>query len=171
MSEVSDIPEADWAVWRSFVVMRRQLDRALEHQLQEDAGISVPDFEILLSLFKAPGNQLRGKELVELLAWEKSRVSHQVTRMASRGLVERRECPTDLRGSWITLLPEGRRAVLKASRGNALELRRLFFDVLSDDEKVTLGAISDRIIERISPSSCTRAEEILSGESERLAAS
>ncbi len=171
MSEVSDIPDADWAVWRSFVAMRRRLDRALEQQLQEDAGISVPDFEILLSLFKAPENQLRGKELVELLGWEKSRVSHQVTRMVARGLVERRECPTDLRGSWVTLLPEGRRAVLKASRGNAVELRRVFFDVLTPEEKATLGGISERIIERISPSSCARAEEILSGESERLAAS
>ncbi len=171
MSEVSDIGEADWSVWRSFVLMRRQLDRALEQRLQDDAGISGPDFEILLSLFKAAGNQLRGKELVELLGWEKSRVSHQVTRMAARGLVERRECPTDLRGSWITLLPDGRRAVLKASRGNAVELRRLFFEVLSEDEKAVLASVSERIAERISPSSCARAEEILSGESERQAAS
>jgi len=171
MSEVSDIPEADWMVWRSFVAMRRQVDRALEHQLQTDAGVSVPDFEILLALFKAADNQLRGKELGELLGWEKSRVSHQVTRMVARGLVERRECPTDLRGSWVVLLPEGRRAVLTASRGNAVELRRIFFDVLSEEEKRTIGALSERILERISPSACARAEEILSGESERLAAS
>ena len=102
MSEVSDISEADWSVWRSFVMMRRQLDRALEHRLQEDAGISGPDFEILLSLFKAPDNQLRARDLVELLGWEKSRVSHQVTRMVARGLVEREVCrlggPQDVAG-------------------------------------------------------------------------
>src|SRR3954471_21902686 len=171
MSEVSDIGEDDWSVWRSFVMMRRQLDRALEHRLQEDAGISGPDFEILLSLFKAPDNQLRARDLVELLGWEKSRVSHQVTRMVARGLVERRECPTDLRGSWISLLPEGRRAVLKASRGNATQLRRLFFDVLTPEEKATLAAISERVADRINPSACERADEILSGEPERLTAS
>ncbi|WP_210508790.1 MarR family winged helix-turn-helix transcriptional regulator [Naasia sp. SYSU D00057] len=171
MSEVSDISEADWSVWRSFVMMRRQLDRALEHRLQEDAGVSGPDFEILLPLFKAPGNQLRARDLVELLGWEKSRVSHQVTRMVARGLVERRECPTDLRGSWVTLLPDGRRAVLNASRGNATELRRLFFDVLTDEEKATLAALAERVIERVNPSSCARADEILGGEPERANAS
>lgn len=171
MSEVSDIADADWSVWRSFVLMRRQLDRALEHRLQADAGISAPDFEILLSLFRAANNQLRGRDLVELLGWEKSRVSHQVTRMVARGLVERRECPTDLRGSWIALLPEGRRAVLKASRGNATELRRMFFDVLTPDEKAALAALSDRVAARIDPSSCRNADEILSGERERLSTS
>jgi DNA-binding MarR family transcriptional regulator len=171
MSEVSDIGEADWSVWRSFVMMRRQLDRALEHRLQEDAGLSGADFEILLPLFTAPGNQLRARDLVELLGWEKSRVSHQVTRMTARGLVERRECPTDLRGSWVTLLPEGRRAVLRASRGNATELRRLFFDVLTDEEKAAVAALSERIIHLAAPSSCARAEEILGGEPQQATAS
>jgi len=171
MSEVSDISEADWSVWRSFLMMRRQLDRALEHRLQEDAGVSGPDFEILLPLFKAPGNQLRARDLVELLGWEKSRVSHQVTRMVARGLVERQECPTDLRGSWVTLLPDGRRAVLNASRGNATELRRLFFDVLTDEEKDTLAALAERVIARVNPASCARVDEILGGEPERANAS
>jgi DNA-binding MarR family transcriptional regulator len=169
MSEVSDIGEEDWSVWRSFVMMRRQLDHALERRLQEDAGISGPDFEILLSLFKAADNQLRARDLVELLGWEKSRVSHQVTRMAARGLVERRECPTDLRGSWVTLLPDGRRAVLNASRGNATELRRLFFDVLTADEKAALAAFAERVVERVNPSSCARADAILGGEQQASA--
>jgi DNA-binding MarR family transcriptional regulator len=163
VSEVSDIGDADWELWRGFVMMRRQLDRALEHRLQADAGISGPDFEILLPLFRTPDNQLRARDLAELLGWEKSRISHQVTRMASRGLVERRECPTDLRGSWIVLTADGRRAVLKASRGNATELRRLFFDLLSDEEKTVLATASARIVDAISPDSCERADEILSG--------
>jgi DNA-binding MarR family transcriptional regulator len=168
MSEVSDIADSDWAVWRSFVSMRQQLDRVLEHRLQADAGISGADFEILLPLFHSADNQLRGRDLVELLGWEKSRVSHQVTRMAARGLVERRECPTDLRGSWIALLPDGRRAVLNASRGNATELRRTFFDVLTDEEKAALASLSERVRNRINPDSRRRADEILSGEDEIL---
>jgi DNA-binding MarR family transcriptional regulator len=171
MSEVSEIDEADWSVWRSFVMMRHQLDRAIEHRLQADAGLSGADFEILLSLFRASDNQLRARELGELLGWEKSRVSHQVTRMAARGLLERRECPTDLRGTWVVLLPEGRRAVLRASRGNATELRRLFFEVLSAEEKAMLSELSERIVDLVNPASCARADEILSGEQEQRAAS
>src|SRR3954470_2424314 len=171
MSEVSDIGEADWSVWRSFVMMRRQLDRALEHRLQEDAGLSGADFEILLPLFRTPDNQLRARDLVELLGWEKSRVSHQVTRMTARGLVERRECPTDLRGSWVTLLPEGRRAVLRASRANANELRRLFFDALTDEEKTAVAPLWEQIFDIVTRASCARADEILGGEPQQAAAS
>lgn len=163
MSEARGIADADWALWRSFTLMRRQLERALEHRLQADAGISGPDFEILLPLFRTPDNRLRARDLAELLGWEKSRISHQVTRMASRGLVERRECPADLRGSWIVLTADGRRAVLTASRGNATELRRIFFDLLSDEEKAVLAAASSRIVDAISPDSCERADEILAG--------
>jgi DNA-binding MarR family transcriptional regulator len=161
MSEVSDVAEDDWQLWRTFVTMRHELDRAIEHRLQADAGISGADFEILLSLFKAQDGRLRARELGELLGWEKSRISHQVTRMVARELVERQECGTDLRGTWVVLRPAGRRAVLKASRGNAAELRRLFFDVLTAGEKEALGSVSGKVIDAINPSVCRRNEEIL----------
>jgi DNA-binding MarR family transcriptional regulator len=182
MSEVSDVAEDDWQLWRTFVTMRHELDRAIEHRLQADAGISGADFEILLSLFKAQDGRLRARELGELLGWEKSRISHQVTRMVARGLVERQECGTDLRGTWVVLRPEGRRAVLKASRGNAAELRRqtagliaslrrLFFDVLTAGEKEALGSVSGKVIDAINPAVCRRNDEILGATSEEPAAS
>ena len=170
MSEVSDVAEDDWQLWRTFVTMRHELDRAIEHRLQADAGISGADFEILLSLFKAQDGKLRARELGELLGWEKSRISHQVTRMVARELVERQECGTDLRGTWVVLRPAGRRAVLKASRGNAAELRRLFFDVLTPGEKEALGSVSGKVIDAINPSVCRRNEEILGAASQESAA-
>lgn len=151
MSEVSEVSEEEWAVWRKFYAMRRQLDRALEDQLQRDAGISAPDYEILLSLFESPQRRLRSRALSERIGWEKSRISHQVTRMESRGLVERSECEDDLRGTWIGLTSDGRRAVLGAMRKHTTAIRELFFDVLTDDEKTALGNASDRVLEAINP--------------------
>ncbi len=150
MSEVSEVSEQEWAVWRKFYAMRRQLDRALEDQLQRDAGISAPDYEILLALFESPDRRLRSRDLAERIAWEKSRISHQVTRMESRGLVERTECEDDLRGTWIGLTTDGRRAVLGAMREHTAAIRRLFFDVLTDDELDGLGGASDRVLQAIS---------------------
>ena len=89
---MSEVTEEEWAVWRTFYAMRRQLDRALEDQLQRDAGISGADYEILLALFTSRDRRLRSRDLVDRIGWEKSRISHQVTRMESRGLVERSEC-------------------------------------------------------------------------------
>jgi DNA-binding MarR family transcriptional regulator len=158
MSEVSSVSQDEWDVWRSFHSMRRQLDLVLDRRLQQDAGISGPDYEILLTLFEAPRNQLRSRELVELLGWEKSRLSHQVTRMEARGLVERSDCDTDARGTWIGITALGRRTTLGAMRDHALTIRRLFFDVLSNEEQTTLKDVAERVLEKIDPPACDGVE-------------
>jgi DNA-binding MarR family transcriptional regulator len=139
--------------------MRRQLDLALERELQRDAQISGPEYEVLITLFESPEKQLRAHELGAQLAWEKSRLSHQVTRMAARGLVERSECDTDARGTWIGLTTEGSRATLGAVRAHAQTIRRLFFDVLSDSELETLGGASERVLEAIDPPDCEELDD------------
>jgi DNA-binding MarR family transcriptional regulator len=159
MSEVSGVSEDEWDVWRAFHAMRRQLDLVLDRHLQQDAGISGPDYEVLLTLFEAPRNQLRSRELSELLGWEKSRLSHQVTRMEARGLVERTECDTDARGTWIGITALGRRTTLGAMRDHALTVRRLFFDVLTDEEQTVLRSVSSRVLDIIDPPACHQDDD------------
>jgi DNA-binding MarR family transcriptional regulator len=138
MTEVSQISDEHWDVWRSFTAMRRQLDHALGAQLQQEA----------------PGRQLRGRELADQLGWEKSRVSHQVTRMERRGLLTRSGCDSDGRGVWIGLTPDGSRAVLGSIREHATTIRKFFFDVLSDDELTALESASHRVLDAIDPPVC-----------------
>jgi DNA-binding MarR family transcriptional regulator len=159
MSEVSSVSQDEWDVWRAFFRMRRHLDLALERQLQHDAEISGPDYEILLALFESPDKQLRARELGALLGWEKSRLSHQVTRMERRGLVERTECDTDARGTWIGITADGRRATLGAMRDHALSIRRFFFDVLTDEEKRVFKDVSGRVLDALDPPPCTELED------------
>jgi DNA-binding MarR family transcriptional regulator len=154
----SIVSPEEWDAWRTFRSMGRKLELALERQLQHDADISAADYGVLLSLFEAAGKQLRGRELGVLLSWEKSRVSHQVSRMEKRGLVERRECETDLRGSWIGLTNDGSRAVLGAMRDHAATLRRYFFDVLDPAELAAFKAVSDRVVDVLEPELCETAE-------------
>ncbi|MEP6478198.1 MAG: MarR family winged helix-turn-helix transcriptional regulator [Rhodoglobus sp.] len=159
MSEVSEVPQADWEVWKNFMVMRRQLERALERQLQSDASLSMPEHEILLTLFRSKDKQLRARDLGETIAWEKSRVSHQVSRMEQRGLVKRVECGDDARGVWVTLTPEGSRAVLGAMRDHTRTIRKYFFDVLSADELATLKRITGNVLDAIDPPACDELDE------------
>jgi DNA-binding MarR family transcriptional regulator len=164
MSEVSSVTSAEWDVWRSFHTMRRQLDLALERELQQDAKISMPDFEVLLALFEATDNQLRARELGVLISWEKSRLSHQVTRMEARGLVERTDCDTDARGTWIGITQKGRLTILRAMRDHALTIRRLFFDVMTEDELGMLREMSGRVLTAIEPPDCEMLAGSESGE-------
>ena len=154
MSTVSEVSPADWELWRAFRSMGEQLGRELDRQLQRDAGLSQADYGILVSLFEAPEQQLRTGELGELLAWEKSRVSHQVARMEARGLVKRVECESDGRGTWVTLETDGKRALLGAMREHAAAIRDLFLAQLDDDEKAVLQKAAKRVLDRLNPEAC-----------------
>ena len=133
-------------LFHAFYLMRRGFDRALDAQLQRDDGISISELEVLMTLVRAPGRRLRVRDLVTLTGWEKSRVSHQVTRMAARGLLEREDCAEDRRATWIRLSGDGRRVVVHALPKHTATIRRILFDALSDEQQEELLAISQRMI-------------------------
>jgi DNA-binding MarR family transcriptional regulator len=138
--------------------MRLQLDRALADRLDENAGISAADYVVLLVLFEAEDRRLRAARLADLIAWEKSRLSHHLTRMEQRGLVQRQDCDDDLRGKWVVLTNDGRRAVLKAMRDHNRAIREYFFDVVTDEEQAVLQRLSDRVLGAVNPAICLEDE-------------
>jgi DNA-binding MarR family transcriptional regulator len=161
MTGASEISESEWMAWRGLQVMQRQLDGAIESRLQADAGISAADFEVLSTLAKAERNAVRSGDLAMLMGWEKSRLSHQVKRMELRGLIERSECETDLRGTWVTLTEAGQAAVDAALPDHRAALRTLFFDLLSDDEKAALQQVAAKVLGLLDPPACEVAERIV----------
>jgi DNA-binding MarR family transcriptional regulator len=134
------------AAWRAFLAMQSQLFRRLGRQLQADSELSTADFEVLVHVSEAPGGRLRAFELGEALSWEKSRLSHQLTRMERRGLVERRVCTTDGRGADVVLTDAGRATIEEAAPGHVDELRRVFVDVLTPAQLRELEAIATAVL-------------------------
>ncbi|MGH9061217.1 MAG: MarR family winged helix-turn-helix transcriptional regulator, partial [Acidimicrobiales bacterium] len=76
----------------------------------------------------------------------KSRVSHQVARMESRGLLQRQGCPSDARGSFAALTPAGLAEVAAAAPSHVRSVRRHLIDRLTPDEVAELAAVTERII-------------------------
>jgi len=149
MSTVSEVSPEEWDLWRDYFRGGRELVAALDRRLQSDAGISHPEYLLMLTLWHAPDHSLRTGELADELSWEKSRVSHQVARMEARGLVERRECETDARGVWVVLTPDGSRLLLRATRDHTDAIREWFFDLMDDEEKRVLGEVARRMRETL----------------------
>ncbi|MBX3100612.1 MAG: winged helix-turn-helix transcriptional regulator [Salinibacterium sp.] len=151
---IAEASQDEQELWRSFFTMRRQLELTLERRLQADVGISTADYEILSALNHDPSRRLRAGHIGDLIGWEKSRVSHQITRMEQRDLVKREECGDDARGVWVALTSEGARAVLNAERDRRAAVREHFFDVLDEHEKRVLTAISHKVLDSIRPPVC-----------------
>jgi len=111
--------------------------------------MSAADYAVMVPLSEAPNGQLRTKDLGIALGWDRSRTSHQVTRMVKRGLLVRDFCEDDARGSVVGLTPSGRAAIERAAPKHVALVRQLFFDPLSDDELDELGVVLDRMLEAI----------------------
>jgi DNA-binding MarR family transcriptional regulator len=135
-------------LWRGWLKLNTELASALQRELQQDAGLSMPDYEVLVHLSENPEGRIRVTELAGLLQWERSRVSHHIARMERRGLVERVQCSEDGRGAFVVITPQGRAAIQEAAPGHVMAVRRLMFDALSEEEKAALGAVIDKLLAR-----------------------
>jgi DNA-binding MarR family transcriptional regulator len=133
-------------VWRRWLTLNARLSATLHRELQDDAGLSMPDFEVLVHLTDSPEGRIRVTDLARLLQWERSRVSHHVTRMARRRLVQRVECAEDGRGAFIVITPQGRAAIERAAPGHVTTVRRLVFDALSPEEVDAFATLIERVL-------------------------
>ncbi len=126
-------------VWRTWVALSAQLPAYLGRELQADAGLSLPDFDVLVQLTDAVEGRVRVLDLARDLAWERSRLSHHVSRMEVRGLVRREECLDDGRGAFVVLTDSGRAAIVKAAPHHVRAVRGVVFDGLDETGTAALG--------------------------------
>lgn len=138
--QVKWLDHEEAALWRTFLALERRLHLEIQRDLRASSGLTEPEFEVLVHLSEADG-PLRMTALADALAWERSRVSHQVTRMATRGLVRRTSCPEDGRGAFVSATDEGVREIEKAAPDHVATVRRVFLDRLDDDDKRELARL------------------------------
>lgn len=142
------LDERQQRVWRQWLQANSRLTAALGRQLSQDDQMSLADFEVLVHLSEAQEGRVRIVQLADAVRWERSRLSHHLTRMEKRGLIDRQECPEDGRGAYAVLTPSGRELIDRAAPGHAQAVRSLVFDGLSADDLATLERVTAEIIAR-----------------------
>jgi DNA-binding MarR family transcriptional regulator len=145
------------AAWRGLLRMTSRLNALLNHQLQEAHGLSLADYDVLVPLSEASDERLRVFEIAQTLSWEQSRLSHHLTRMRRRGLIERQECPTDHRGAYVVLTEAGRAAITATAPGHADLVRHLVFDGLTPGQVATLTEVTAHVLGRLVPETASPA--------------
>ena len=132
---------AEQATWRAFLAATRLLFEKLERQLQQEAGIPVTYYEILVALSEASDRTMRMHDLADLTRSSPSRLSHAVSRLEEAGWVERVSCATDRRGAFAHLTDKGFAALEAAAPGHATAVRRYVFDCITAEQSDELGRI------------------------------
>ncbi|MEV5411831.1 MarR family winged helix-turn-helix transcriptional regulator [Thermopolyspora sp. NPDC052614] len=118
--------------WRALLAAHKLLDHRLDRDLHE-LGLSLNDYEILVNLSESPEHRMRMSDLATATIQSRSRLSHQISRMESAGLVTRESCPYDRRGTFAVLTGHGWDVIRKAAPQHVASVRRHFVDLLTPD--------------------------------------
>ncbi len=143
------LSDREMYAWIGYRRMQLLLNLALQRDLSRRSGLSEADYDVLSSLSEAPDRRIRLTELARHMRWSTSRLSHQITRMQQRGLVDREECADDGRGSMLVLTADGMEAIRAAAPGHVASVREHFIDLLSPEEIDVLGALAHRVVDRL----------------------
>ncbi|GEL45664.1 transcriptional regulator [Cellulomonas hominis] len=125
--------------WRAYRDGTARLLDVLAHDLEQETGLSLGEYEVLVRLSEAPGRTLRMSELAGELAHSRSRLTHTVRRMESDGLVERAPCLEDARGVNCTMTETGWQRLVAAAPAHVASVRTRLVDVLTPEQMQALG--------------------------------
>jgi DNA-binding MarR family transcriptional regulator len=158
------LDDREQRAWRSFIGSMERLKAAIARELLRDSGLSGPDYSVLVQLSEAPGQRLRAYELGAATGWEKSRLSHHLSRMEQRGLVAREQCAGS-RYFDIVLTEQGRVAIEEAAPRHAGHVREWFVEALTPEQLDALTEACEAIADRLGQiGGCSEAPSASCGE-------
>lgn len=143
--------------WRTLIEVHSRLVAQLDAELQAGHDISLPDYEVLVHLSEAPGGELRMAELAGRLLLSPSGLTRRLDGLVADGIVERKACPSDRRGSLAVLTPRGRALLEEAAPTHVEGVRRFVIEPLSREQLLDLSEALGQI-GRTLPAGRTLAE-------------
>ncbi|HET9731407.1 MAG TPA: MarR family transcriptional regulator [Acidimicrobiales bacterium] len=146
MTEVRWLDEHEQRAWRALQFMQLRLSGRLAADVAATSELSYADYLVLVALSDRPDGRARLFELAEALGWERSRLSHQVSRMTGRGLVEKERCDGDRRGAFVVVTGPGRKAIDAAAPHHVAMVRRLFIDALTPAELDAITSAAEKVL-------------------------
>jgi DNA-binding MarR family transcriptional regulator len=141
------LTEEQQQIWRGYLEMASRLQTAMNRQLQQDCELSLADYDVLVALSERGAQRIN--ELGEVLAWDQSRLSHQLRRMRGRGLITRHGSDDDRRGATVELTSDGRAALDAAAPGHVDLVRSVVFDGVSAAQLRALASWIELVTSRI----------------------
>lgn len=135
--------------WVAFLQAHAAVTRRLEAELQAESALSLADYDALVQLAVAPDRRLRMSELAERVVLSRSGGSRLVDRLAAQGLVERRACPTDARGSWAELTPVGLDRLRKAAPRHLRGVDEHFLSLIDEEDREVLVRALETVVRRL----------------------
>ena len=149
------LSEEEMRAWHAFLAAGALVDRRLDQELKEAAGISHLQYEILVRLSDTCDREMRMTELADAVLNSKSGLTYQISQLEKAGLVRRRSCTSDVRAVYAVLTDAGRDLLERAAPGHVSLVRELLVDVLTPAQLTAiadgLGEVAPRVLDAPAP--------------------
>lgn len=134
------LSNSDQDLWRSFRRSYEQISLAIERELMAQTQLSGTDHGILSRLTDAGTKGMRQQQLADAMRWDRTRLSHHLTRMEERGLVTRSKL---LRaGTLVAITAQGEHARKAADPVHGEAVMKYFISVLSAEQREALTKLT-----------------------------
>ena len=143
------ISEDDRQVWRDYLFTASRVLAKAEAQMQAESGMSLSDFDVLITLYQAEDHRLSMSCLKATVLVTTSGLSRAVSRLEQHGWIEKIGCPKDKRQVHIVLTSAGEAALVAARKRHQAHIQEIFFSALSrkdlDGMRMGLSHLADHL--------------------------
>jgi DNA-binding MarR family transcriptional regulator len=140
--EFLDVDE--YEAWNGLLTLTQAVLRDIDQALRTECGLSVTEFDVLITLFNADERRLGMSALASSVLLSPSGLTHLVTRMERDGLLTRTADPTDRRKFYTALTKAGDSKLREARRTHNAVLRRVLLPHLDETDRRVLAGIGRR---------------------------
>lgn len=135
---MGDLSLGDRDLWRHFRHAAHEVNAAIENDLMAAAKLSGADHGILSRLAETDAKGVRQQELCDSMQWDRTRLSHHLTRMEGRGLVKRSKLNGG--GTWVGITAAGDQARAAADPIHADAVLRCFVSKLTEAQREAIAS-------------------------------
>lgn len=137
--------QATVTAWARLFRSHKLLLEAVERDLKQAGLPPLSWYDVLLEVHDAPAEGIRQYELGAQVLLPKYNLSRLLDRLEGEGLVVRRACPEDGRGSRVALTPAGRQLLRRMWRTYGDSIRERFERRLAPGEIEALSTILGKL--------------------------
>lgn len=145
MSEPRWLSGPDQRAWRSYLTGSQLLTVQLDKELRDNHGIGMPEYEILVRLSEHEDRTMRMALLATDTTMSRSRLTHSVSRMEKKGLLERFAIAEDGRGVNCQMTEAGWNLLVTMAPGHVGAVREHLVDLLEPEEMETMGRVFGKV--------------------------
>jgi DNA-binding MarR family transcriptional regulator len=120
------LTEEELRAWQALLHAHHQVVETLDEELQAEHDLALTEYDVLLRLAREDDGALRMTDLADRVLMSPSGLTRLVDRLATRGMVDRREDPEDGRVALASITSRGRRALRNAARTHLRGIREHF---------------------------------------------